>query len=403
MSGDLIQSIGRFEDGDEGGGLPWLGGPRGVVIGLLLTLGAAVLLALSVVAMFAIGEHIVSKLICAFMLIVVAAVTAYWRRQRLAAHYEAAQRLVESADPDKRQSGFTELMVNARRGRAEHRRIAATLTAYLRRPPHDQPNETGRRQLVLTLLADFTLSPLAKERLDLSGASLAGLRAVNAELPGVCLRDADLSNVRFARANLAYADLVGARLEGADFTGARLEGTILAPSALARRYGTRAPAATRAAPRASRGSVMAARAVDVPVFELLGRRVAHVDHLHLEVQRHVGQRVVGVDGDVVAFQRLDRRHDRPLLGAHLQGHARFDLSFGQLAPRNVADVLLVAHAVALGRRHRRLHVVARPAFRPAPSPARERCFLRRAGTSSAPGPPSCRGRSPRRREGCNET
>ena len=183
MSGDLIQSIGRFEDGDEGGGLPWLGGPRGVVTGLLLTLGAAVLLALSVVAMFAIGEHIVSKLICAFMLIVVAAVTAYWRRQRLAAHYEAAQRLVESADPDKRQSGFTELMVNARRGRAEHRRIAATLTAYLRRPPHDQPNETGRRQLVLTLLADFTLSPLAKERLDLSGASLVGLRAVNAELP----------------------------------------------------------------------------------------------------------------------------------------------------------------------------------------------------------------------------
>ena len=73
MSGDLIKSIGRFEDGDEGGGLPWLGGPRGVVTGLLLTLGAAALLALSVVAMFAIGEHIVSKLICAFMLIVVAA------------------------------------------------------------------------------------------------------------------------------------------------------------------------------------------------------------------------------------------------------------------------------------------------------------------------------------------
>ena len=76
MSGGLIQSIGRFEDGDEGGGLPWLGGPRGVVTGLLLTLGAAVLLALSVVVMFAIGEHIVSKLIGGFMLIVVAAVTA---------------------------------------------------------------------------------------------------------------------------------------------------------------------------------------------------------------------------------------------------------------------------------------------------------------------------------------
>ena len=89
-----------------------------------------------------------------------AAVVAYWRRQRLAAHFEAAQRLVDSADADERQRGFTELIVNARRGRAEHRRIAAALTAFLRRPPHDHPSEAGRRQLALSLLADYTLSPL---------------------------------------------------------------------------------------------------------------------------------------------------------------------------------------------------------------------------------------------------
>ena len=109
------------------------------------------------------------------------------------------------------------------------------LTAYLRHQPHAHPDEGGRRQLAFSLLADQTLAMLAKGRLDLTGASLAGLRAVNAELPGVCLREADLSNVRFTRANLAYADLIGARLDGTDFTGARLEGTILAPSALARR------------------------------------------------------------------------------------------------------------------------------------------------------------------------
>jgi len=238
---EVVGRINRFEDGD-GDGPVWLGGPKGLLIGILLLIPTAIALVLAVVGLFGAGAifgetagHIVGKPLAVFMLVVLAAATSYWRRQRLAAHFEAAHRMVDSTAPDERARGLAELIVNARRGRAEHRRIAGVLTAYLRRPPRDDPDEGGRRQLALALLADYTLAPAAKQRLDLTGASLAGLRAVNAELPGVCLRDADLTNVRFARANLARADFAGARLEGADFTGARLEGTILAPSVLARR------------------------------------------------------------------------------------------------------------------------------------------------------------------------
>lgn len=244
---EIVGRLNRFEDGADGGGPAWLGGPKGLLVGILLLVPAALALILALVAMFGVGAtmrespgeflvgDLVGKPLAFFMLLVVAAATAYWRRQRLAAHFEFAQRLVVSANSDERQRGLTELIVNARRGRAEHRRIAGALTAYLRRAPQVAADETGRRQLALALLADHTLAPVAKHRLDLTGASLAGLRAVGAELPGVCLRDADLSNVRFTRANLAYADFVGARLDGADFTGARLDGTILAPSMLAQR------------------------------------------------------------------------------------------------------------------------------------------------------------------------
>ena len=238
---EIVGRLNRFEDGADGGGPAWLGGPKGLLVGILLLVPAALALVFAVVAMFGAGfvfgdvaGHVVGKPLAIFMLLVVVAATAYWRRQRLAAHFESAERLVNSESGDARQRGLTELIVNARRGRAEHGRIARLLTAYLRQPPHKHIDEGGRRQLALSLLADFTLIPTAKQRLDLSGASLVGLRAVGAELPGVCLRDADLSNTRFARANLAFADFAGARLDGADFTGARLEGTLLAPSRLAR-------------------------------------------------------------------------------------------------------------------------------------------------------------------------
>ena len=231
----LIQRIALFEEGTDGETLKWLGGPTGLVVGLLLLIPTAGMAVLAVVLAFATESSGLGKIAFAGLLVVLAGVTGYWRRQRLAAHFEKANRLVASDDAGKRQRGLTELIMNARRGRAEHPRIAGALAAYLRRPPIDQPDERGRRQLVFSLLSDQTLSLSAKERLDLTGASLAGLRAVDAELPGVCLRGADLGNVRFVRANLANANLEDAHIEGADFTGARLDGTILAGTAPPRR------------------------------------------------------------------------------------------------------------------------------------------------------------------------
>jgi hypothetical protein len=231
LGDDVIRRIANFEDGIGGEAPAWLGGPKGLVVGLVLLFVAGAVLALAFVAMFALAESRLSelsKLIFGVAGVALMAVVAYWRRQRLAAHFEAAKRLVDSANGDECQRGLTEMIVNARRGRAEHRRIAAALTAFLRRPRHDHPGDASRRQVALAFLAVFSLSPAAQEKLDLTGASLAGLRAVNAELAGVCLRNADLSNARFNRANLTGADLEGARTDGADFTGAILIGTILA-------------------------------------------------------------------------------------------------------------------------------------------------------------------------------
>jgi hypothetical protein len=235
IADDLIQRVTRFEESHDGDVPKWLGGPTGLLVGILLLIPTAGLAALAAVLAFATESGGIGKLAFLGLLVVVAGVTGYWRRQRLAAHFEAASRLVASDDAGRRQRGLTEMMINARRGRAEHRRIADALSAYLRRPPIEQPDEGGRRQLVLALLSDQTLSLSAKQGLDLSGATLAGLRAVDAELPGVCLRGADLGNVRFVRANLANANLEDARLEGADFTGAQLQGTILANTAPPRR------------------------------------------------------------------------------------------------------------------------------------------------------------------------
>lgn len=119
------------------------------------------------------------------------------------------------------------MMLNARRGRAEHVRIARDLAGYLRGQPLAEPGERARRQIAFTMLADQTLEMGAKQRLDLSGAMLAGIRGASAELPGVHLHGADLTGAFLAGANLEGADLTGARLEGANLTGARLAGAIL--------------------------------------------------------------------------------------------------------------------------------------------------------------------------------
>jgi hypothetical protein len=231
----FIKRIARFEEGVDDERLAWLGGPAGLLVSVLLLIPVAGAAVLAGALVFATESGLLGKLGVGVFAIVLMGAVAFWRRQRLAAHFESAHRRLTSADAAERQRGFTEMIMNARRGRAEHRRIADSLAAYLRNPPVDQPDEGGRRQLALALLADQTLSMSAKERLDLGGASLAGLRAVDAELPGVSLRGADLTGVRFARANLVQADFEGARIDGADFTGARLDGTILAATLPPRR------------------------------------------------------------------------------------------------------------------------------------------------------------------------
>ena len=53
--------------------------------------------------------------------------------------------------------------------------------------------------------------------------------------------------------------------------------------------------------------VMIAGAVHVPVLQLLRRRVAHLDDLHVKVQAHAGQRMIRVDGRVIAANRGHQR------------------------------------------------------------------------------------------------
>jgi hypothetical protein len=228
VSDQLFRSIANFEDTTAKDAPAWLGGPRGMAL-------AVVLIILSVVTgigvwaiVLATGSRGLMYLLGSAWCLLCGATVAFWRRHRLAAHFEAAQRALDSADPHQRQHGLTQLMLNARRGRAEHWRVASALTAYLRRPPHDHPDEPGQRQLAFSMLADNTLTLVAKEKLDLSGAVLARIRAPRADLVGACLRGADLTGARLAGANLRDADLVDARLEGADLTGADVAGTILA-------------------------------------------------------------------------------------------------------------------------------------------------------------------------------
>jgi hypothetical protein len=232
MADDGITSwIGRFEDADDDGRNRWLGGGVGLLLGVglvLLVLGTAPTIWIAVAET---GSRLLGRLLSAVWAILGMFTIAYWHRQRLVAHFEAAHRRLGSADPGERQRGLVDLMVNSRRGRAEHRRIARDLSNYLRGAPLEAPDEAGRRQFAFTMLADQTLALVAKQGIDLSGAMLAGIRGVNAELPGVRLCGADLSGARLARANLEGADLRGARLDDADLSGARLAGALLPPPA----------------------------------------------------------------------------------------------------------------------------------------------------------------------------
>lgn len=226
----IFRHIARFEDAPNDGKYPWLGLRPGLALGIVLTV-VAIGTAPMVCAVDVYTEStLLTKAAGVSWICLAAFAMAYWRRQRLAAHFEVAHRRLASVDPDERQEALVDMIVNARRGRAEHGRIARDLAGYLRRPPLADRGEGERRQIAFSVLADHTLDMEAKRRLDLSGAMLAGIRGGNAELPGVRLRGADLTGAQLARANLEGADLGDARLERANLTGARLVGATLPPS-----------------------------------------------------------------------------------------------------------------------------------------------------------------------------
>jgi hypothetical protein len=52
--------------------------------------------------------------------------------------------------------------------------------------------------------------------------------------------------------------------------------------------------------------MMAAGAVHVSVLELLGSCIAYLDHLDVEMQRLIGERMIAVEGDHVAHDRGHR-------------------------------------------------------------------------------------------------
>jgi hypothetical protein len=236
---DIFQRIARFEHGVGDGSWEWLGTARGLAAGLAMSVAMIpVTILLGYVAFGSAGDPdsdersgFGAKICGVVWLLMMTALGAYWRRQRLAAHFQSAHRRLASADPDERQRGLTDLMINARRGWGEHHRIARVLCEYLRRAPDAHPSEGGKRQLAFSMLADQTLNVRAKQALDLTGAVLQGIRGVDAELPGVRLRGADLRGAKLQRANLRGADLDGALLEGTNLDGAHLDGASRGASA----------------------------------------------------------------------------------------------------------------------------------------------------------------------------
>src|SRR5687768_11670979 len=111
--------------------------------------------------------------------------------------------------------------------------------------------------------------------------------------------------------------------------------------------------------RASSMVMVPARAVGVAVADLFRGGVAHVDHLHVELQRLPRQRVVGVDADLVALDADDGDDARAGLRLRLELHAGADvLDIAEVLARHRGDELLVAVSVRLVRRNRRGDVLA---------------------------------------------
>lgn len=110
--------------------------------------------------------------------------------------------------------------------------------------------------------------------------------------------------------------------------------------------------------------VVATFAVDVAVRQFFFARLADVGDLDGEVQRLAGERVVAVDGDVVALDLAHGHVDGALVVAALELHARLEVFHAlECRARHHLDQFRVARAVAFLGCHVDLELVTgRAAF-----------------------------------------
>src|SRR5690606_20773263 len=115
---------------------------------------------------------------------------------------------------------------------------------------------------------------------------------------------------------------------------------------------------TVAAP-AAMSVVVPALAVHVAVLDLLGRCLAHVDDLDVEVQVLAGHRVVEVHVQQAHAHLVDGHRARAEVGVEHHLHPRCELRVAEMLLRHALGHALALLAVGLGRGHVHLEAVAR--------------------------------------------
>src|SRR4029079_1123972 len=90
LEGRVIAAITRFEEGMDGESAAWLGGPRGFAYLVAAVVSAAAVTVVTFVIAFLIPLRLVQGILGLAWMTTLTAVVAFGRRQRLAAHFEAA-------------------------------------------------------------------------------------------------------------------------------------------------------------------------------------------------------------------------------------------------------------------------------------------------------------------------
>jgi hypothetical protein len=70
---------------------------------------------------------------------------------------------------------------------------------------------------------------------------------------------------------------------------------------------------------------VSAGAVGVTVAQFFLGGGAYIGHFHVKCQVYPGERMIAIDGDLVAFNTHHRYHLQPLLSLRVEFHAHLDL------------------------------------------------------------------------------